>query len=91
MRTTIDILDDLLRAAKAKAALEGRSLKDMMIDGLLQVMKQPASKRRVLRKARFPIVKSTRSGRKITDEMVNEAIEQAHQQEAEYYAQFMRR
>ena len=91
MRTTIDIPDELLRAAKAKAALEGRSLKDLMLDGLLQVMKQPAPKRRALRKAKFPIIKSTHTGRKITEEMVNEAIEDMYKQEADYYAQFMRR
>lgn len=91
MRTTIDIPDELLRAAKARAALEGRSLKDLLIEGLLQTMKQPAPKRRKLRKADFPIIKSARTGRKITDEMVQEAVEQLYQDEAEQHAQFMRR
>ena len=38
MRTTIDIPDDLFRAAKAKAVLEGRSLKAVMLEGLQHVV-----------------------------------------------------
>ena len=91
MRTTVDIPDELLRVAKAKAAMEGRTLKDLVIDGLQQVVKQPASEQRTLRKVEFPIIKSARTGRKITDEMVAEAIEQMYKDEAAYYAQFMRR
>lgn len=34
MRTTIDIPDDLLRHAKSEAALQGRTLKDLVEEGL---------------------------------------------------------
>ncbi len=91
MRTSIDIPDDLLREAKAKAALEDRTLKEIVIEGLRQFVKRPASKRRPLRRVKFPIIESTGSGRKITDDMVNEAVEQMYREEADYYAQFMRR
>jgi hypothetical protein len=90
MKTTIEIPDELLRQAKSRAALEGRTLKDLMIEGLEYAVTRSTTAR-PLRKARFPIIKSGRKGRKITDETVNRAIEQMHEDEAQYYAQFMRR
>ncbi len=36
MRTTVDIPDDLFREAKAKAALEGVKLKDVVNRGLIR-------------------------------------------------------
>ncbi len=90
MRTTIDIPDELFREAKARAALEGIKLKDLVAEALREKLRAPEPKARRHR-TKFPIIPSTRTGRKITDEMVNEAIEQAYKEEAEYYAQFMRR
>ncbi len=34
MRTTVELPDDLFRKAKARAALQGRPLKDLVADGL---------------------------------------------------------
>lgn len=34
MRTTVDIPDDLLRRAKSEAALQGRRLRDLIVEGL---------------------------------------------------------
>lgn len=43
MRTTVDIPDDLFRRAKVEAAMEGRTLKDLVEEGLRLVIekKQP--------------------------------------------------
>jgi len=92
MRTTIVIPDELFRQAKAKAALEGRKLKDLIIEGLQQVVtnQQPTPQRK-LKKTKFPIIKSRGTGEKITTEMVNKAIEDSYREEAEHYASFMRR
>ncbi len=92
MRTTIVIPDELFRKAKSKAALEGRKLKDLIIEGLQHVVtnEQP-SRKRALRKTKFPIIRRPGKGHVITDEMVNAAIEQGFQEEAEHYASFMRR
>lgn len=90
MKTTVEIPDELFRQAKSRAALEGRALKDLIIEGLEYAVARPAAAR-PLRKARFPIIKSARKGRKITDEMVSKAVEQMQEEEAQYYAQFMRR
>jgi len=41
MKTTINIPDDLYRLAKADAALRGRSLKDMFVEGLRLALEAP--------------------------------------------------
>jgi hypothetical protein len=38
MRTTVDLPDDLLRRAKSEAALQGRTLKDLVEEGLRHVL-----------------------------------------------------
>lgn len=91
MRTTIDIPDELFRAAKAKAALEGRLLKDLVLEGLQLVIVAAPEEKRALRKTKFPIIKSSGTGRKITQEDVDKAIQDQYEEEARYYAQFMRR
>jgi len=90
MKTTIDIPDELFRAAKAKAALEGRKLKDLVVEGLQQVVAAPPKGGR-LRKAKFPLVRSRRADEKITVEAVNQAIAAMDDEIERYYAQFMRR
>jgi len=46
MKTTIDLPDDLYREAKAKAALSGRKLKDLIEQGLRLALAAPAERRR---------------------------------------------
>lgn len=38
MRTTVDIPDELFRRAKSEAALQGRKLKDLIVQGLALVV-----------------------------------------------------
>jgi plasmid stability protein len=40
MRTTVELPDDLFRQVKARAALQGRSLKDLVADGLKLVLSE---------------------------------------------------
>ena len=56
MKTTLDIPDDLFRAAKAKAALEGRKLKDLITEGLRLRMSQAPDQTAPFIK--FPLIKS---------------------------------
>src|ERR1700722_9225965 len=78
MRTTVELPDDLFRQVKARAALQGRSLKDLIADALkllLQTPKgvqSPASGRRT----RFPIILPKDPARRLTPEMVAAAEEQ---------------
>jgi hypothetical protein len=41
MRTTVDIPDDLFRRAKSEAALRGRKLRDLIVQGLNLVLAEP--------------------------------------------------
>lgn len=58
MKTTLEIPDQLFRAAKAKAALEGRRLTDLITEGLqLVLLKSP---QRSGKRLKFPLIKSKR-------------------------------
>ncbi len=45
MKTTVELPDDLFRRAKAEAALRGRRFKDLVEEGLRQVLDAPAGAR----------------------------------------------
>mgnify|MGYP002629253152 CR=1 FL=1 len=74
MKTTLEIPDELFREAKAKAALEGRKLKDLMTEGLRLVTSGNSSSGR-LRRTKFPLIESPIGARKlaITDDSVKGA------------------
>ena len=40
MKTTVDLPDDLLRRAKAKAAMQGKKLRELLQDGLERVLNE---------------------------------------------------
>ena len=44
MRTTLDLPDDLMRHLKSRAALEGRSLRDLVLALVERGMQEPASR-----------------------------------------------
>jgi hypothetical protein len=81
MKTTVEIPDDLFRQAKAKAALEGRKLKDLFADGLRQAL---ASSRAVSARPRsraaskgkvpsYPLVQARGKGKlALTNEIIAE-------------------
>lgn len=45
MRTTLDLPDDLMRHLKSRAALEGRSLRDLVLALVERGMQEPAPTR----------------------------------------------
>lgn len=51
MRTTVDLPDDLFRRAKAEAALRGRKLKDLIEEGLRQLLTRSAEGERAVEPA----------------------------------------
>jgi hypothetical protein len=58
MRTTIDLPDELYRDVKARAALEGVSMRDYMIAALRTRRSDAAAKTRpVRRKSPFPLIR----------------------------------
>ena len=62
MRTTVDIPDNLLRRAKAAAALEGKSLKVFLTEAVIHELERSAEKKIVRKKISLPLVPSNRPG-----------------------------
>jgi len=59
VRTTVDIPDPLYRELKGKAAREGSTVKDLILRGVQQELKNP---RRRTRRISLPIIPSKRPG-----------------------------
>ena len=85
MRTTIDLPDDLFRKAKARAAMQGQALKDLVADALKLLLQTPKETATSPRRTQFPIVKPKDPNRKLTPEMVTAATEQLLAEEAAAY------
>jgi hypothetical protein len=83
LRTTVEIPDDLFRKAKAKAALEGIPLRDLVIHGLRLAMAEPAGKQQaLLRRAQFPLIKARAGREQLADEQVAEALAAMDEEDA---------
>jgi hypothetical protein len=61
MRTTIDLPDDLYREAKARAALQGRKLKDLVSEYIREGLEK-GSETPVRRRSPLPIIRKSASG-----------------------------
>jgi hypothetical protein len=62
MRTTVDIPNQLLRRAKAAAALEGKSLKAFLTEAVVHELQRSADRKIVRKKVSLPLVPSNRPG-----------------------------
>jgi len=69
MRTTVDIPDSLYRRLKSRAASEGSSVKELILRGAQQVLKE--RRRKPGRKVKLPLIRSKEPG---TLELDNEKI-----------------
>jgi hypothetical protein len=65
MRTTIDIPDDTYRNLKVKAALEGTSVRLIVLRGIQRELEE-AEKEQV-RKLKLPLIQSTREDKLVID------------------------
>lgn len=89
MRTTVELPDELFRRAKARAALQGCSLKDLVADGLRLLLQTPrVQSRSSPRRTQFPIIKPKDPARRLTLEMVAAAEEQLLDEEAAAHGRF---
>jgi len=64
MKTTLEIPDELYRAVKAKAALEGRRVTDVVIQGLQLVLGRSGTD---VKRVEFPIIKASKRSKKSND------------------------
>ena len=85
----MEIPDELFRAAKSRAALDGRQLKDLVAEGLSLVLQTP-TRQAAQHRARFPLIRSKES-RVLTAKRVNSALEAEWQEDAQQIAKSLRR
>ena len=74
MKTTIEIPEPLFRQAKAKAAMEGITLRDLFVRGLqlaMQISIETAAKKR----AAFPLIHAAKNAPHLTDEQIYAALD----------------
>ncbi len=88
MKTTLEIPDDLYRAVKAKAALEGKPVTQLVVESLRLVM---ANQTGPLRKVEFPIIKSKPRGKTITLDQLKRAQTAMDEEEVSRFVQPVRR
>lgn len=91
MKTTLEIPDDLFRAAKAKAALEGRKLKDLVTEALRRAVRAEPSGGPGGRRIEFPLIKGRPDSPVLTAERMAALEAQLESAEAERYARLVRR
>ncbi len=90
MKTTVEIPDDLFRQAKARAALEGLSLRDLVSYGIRLALQSPHLADQPHRTT-FPLIRTGSDASSLTDADVSAALTELDEQEAEHYANVMRR
>lgn len=71
MKATVEIPDDLYREVKARAALSGRKVKDLVADGLRRVLYDELTARPRSQRIALPVVRSRKPG---TLRLTGEAI-----------------
>jgi len=74
MRTTVDIPDPIYRQLKSRAALQGRSVKELILQGVEAELGVETGRRRKGRIS-LPLIKSRQPGRlRLSNKIINEII-----------------
>ena len=68
MKTTIEIPEPLFRQAKAKAAMDGLTLRDFFVRGLQLAMQTPSTSAK--QRAAFPLIRAAKNASRLTDEQI---------------------
>ena len=72
MKTTIEIPDPLFRQAKARAAMDGLTLRDLFVRGLQLAVQTPSATTK--QRAAFPLIHAAKSAPPLTDEQIYMAL-----------------
>ncbi len=72
MKTTIEIPEPLFRQAKAKAAMDGLTLRDLFVRGLQLAVQTPSTSTK--KRADFPLIRAAKSSPRLTDEQIYAAL-----------------
>lgn len=88
MKTTLEIPDELYREVKAKAALEGKRVTDVVVQGLRLVVEKPKP---VLGRVEFPILKKSKRKKPVSPELFQRAEEEMYEDEVKRFVDLMRR
>ena len=80
MRTTFDLPDELMRHLKARAAMEGRSLRDLALDLIERGLRAPAPSARAAAAAPLPTVRLGRPMRLPKAGLSNAALNELAQE-----------
>jgi hypothetical protein len=73
MKTTIEIPEPLFRQAKAKAAMDGITLRDLFVRGL-QLAVQTPTETPAKQRVDFPLIRAAQNAARLTDEQIYEAL-----------------
>ena len=75
MRTSFEIPDDLYREIKIRAAREGKTMREIILDGVALRLKNGSSPPKPEERVRFPVIRSQNPGSlKLGEEGVYEYI-----------------
>jgi hypothetical protein len=72
MKTTIEIPEPLFRQAKAKAAMDGLTLRDLFVRGLQLAVQTPSTATK--QRAAFPLIRAAKRAPRLTDEQIYAAL-----------------
>ncbi len=75
MRTTVDIPDEMYRELKSRAALEGETVKGIILRGVKAALKSKKATPK-LRKLKFPLIQAREPGTlHLTNKMIYDLID----------------
>ena len=72
MKTTIEIPEPLFRQAKAKAAMDGLTLRELFVRGLQLAVQTPSTPTK--HRASFPLICAAKCAPRLTDEQIYAAL-----------------
>lgn len=90
MKTTVEIPDDLFRQVKARAALEGLPLRELVTYGLRLALQAPLQVAKP-RRAAFPLIRATLGASPLTEADTSAALVEMDDEEARRHADAVRR